>query len=63
MELFRQKKTLDILNDFFIRGKNDVTRVSYYPSKTVCPAPVTDYFPRATPESRGIPSEHLSAMH
>ena len=62
MELFRQKKTLDILNDFFIRGKNDVTRVSYYPSKTVCPAPVTDYFPRATPESRGIPSEHLSAM-
>lgn len=62
MELFREKKTLDILNDFFIRGKNDVTRVSYYPSKTVCPPPAADYFPRTTPESRGIPSAHLSAM-
>ena len=62
MELFKQKKTLDLVHDFFIRGKNDVARVSYYPQKTACPAPADDYFPRATPESRGIASEHLSAM-
>ena len=62
MELFRQKKTLDLVHDFFVRGKNDVARVSYYPTKTVCPAPASDYFPRATPESRGLRSAHLSAM-
>lgn len=62
MELFKQKKTLDIIHDFFVRGKNDVARVPYYPSKPFCPSPAANYFPRETPESHGIKSAHLAAM-
>lgn len=62
MDLLQQKRGLDLLYDLFIRGKGDVLRIPYTPSKTAMPEPVADYFPRATPESCGIESDRLRRL-
>ena len=62
MELFPQKKVLDLAYDLFVRGRADVSRVPYTPSKTVICPPAADYFPRAIPEFCGIESDRLTAM-
>ena len=62
MDLLQQKRGIDLLYDLFIRGKGDVLRIPYTPSKTEVPAPVSHYFPRATPESRGIESDRLRRL-
>ncbi len=62
MDLLQQKRGLDLLYDLFIRGKGDVLRIPYTPSKTAMPEPAADYFPRATPESCGIESGRLQDM-
>ena len=63
MDLFQQKRGLDLLYDLLIRGKGgDILRIPYHPSKTVLPEPVEEYYPRATPESRGVESSRLSRM-
>lgn len=62
MDLLQQKRGLDLLYDLFIRGKGDVLRIPYTPSKIAMPEPAPDYFPRATPESCGIESDRLRRM-
>ena len=62
MELRRQKKTLDLAYDFFVRGKSDVSRISHHPYKTVLPAAAENYFPRVLPEAKGISSAHVAAF-
>ncbi len=62
MELFPQKKVLDLAYDLFVRGRADVSRIPYIPSKTVISPPAQDYFPRSTPEFCGVESDRLTAL-
>ena len=62
MDILQQKRGLDLLYNLFIRGKGDVLRIPYTPSKTVVPEPAADYFPRTTPESCGIESARLENL-
>lgn len=64
MDLFKQKKSIDLLYDFFVRGKSDVSRIPYMPSKTRCyeGAGVPNYFPRMRPEEKGVPSSVLTDL-
>ena len=62
MELRRQKKTLDLAYDFFVRGKSDVSRIPHTPYKTTLPAAAENYFPRSTPEAKGVSSAHVAAF-
>ena len=62
MDLFQYKKAFDLLNDFFVRGKADVSRVPYLPSKTAVCGNTENYFPRVASAARGIPAAHLQAM-
>ena len=62
MELRRQKKTLDLAYDFFVRGKSDVSRIPHTPYKTTLPAVAENYFPRSTPEAKGVSSAHVAAF-
>lgn len=62
MDILQQKRGLDLLYDLFIRGKSDVLRIPYTPSKTEMPEPASDYFPRATPESCGVESDRLRRL-
>jgi len=64
MDLFQQKKTLDLLYDFFVRGKTNPSRIPYVPSKcyTYEGDGVPLFFPRLTPEEKGVPSETVTAL-
>ena len=64
MDILQQKKTLDLLYDFFVRGKTDPSRIPYIPAKcrTCGGEGVADFFPRATPEEKGVPSELITAL-
>lgn len=62
MDLMQQKRGFSLLYDFFVRGASDVRQIPYLPSKTACPARVDNYFPRVTPESRGVESARILAM-
>ncbi len=62
MDLSRHKKTLSFVYDFFVRGECDVSPVPYLPSKTECGTPAPLYFPRTSPEAKGIPSARLISM-
>jgi CubicO group peptidase (beta-lactamase class C family) len=62
MDLGQQKRGFTLLYDLFVRGASDVRQIPYLPAKTVCPPRADNYFPRATPESRGIESARVQAM-
>ena len=62
MDIMQQRKAFSLVHDLFVRGLPSVSRIPYLPSKTVCCEYADNYFPRATPESRGISSERIAAM-
>lgn len=64
MDIFQHKKTLDLLYDFFVRGKTNPSRIPYVPGKCVAYRGdgVPDFFPRVSPEEKGIPSEVITAL-
>ncbi len=62
MDFFGQKKVLDLAYDLFVRGKSNVTRIPYTPAKKAVLPPTDDYFPRMTPESRGIDSRRVTSF-
>lgn len=62
MDLGQQKRGFTLLYDLFVRGSSDVRQIPYLPAKTACPARADNFFPRATPESRGVESARLQAM-
>lgn len=62
MDIMQQKKVFSLVHDLFVRGLPSISRIPYLPSKTVCCEPADNFFPRATPESRGISSRRISEM-
>lgn len=62
MDILQQKKSLDMLYDYFVRGKSDPSRIPYVPQKTAVPHRVRRTLPRATPEEKGIPSDRITAL-
>ena len=64
MDILQQKKTFDLLYDFFVRGKNDPSRIPYVPGKSWCydGKGVPNFFPRVAPEDKGVSSEELAAF-
>lgn len=64
MDIFQQKKVLDLLYDFFVRGKTNPSRVPYIPGKCTPYEGdgAVDFFPRTTPEEKGIASERVTAL-
>lgn len=64
MDIFQHKKTLDLLYDFFVRGKTNPSRIPYVPGKCVPYEGdgVPNFFPRLTPEEKGVPSETVTAL-
>ncbi len=62
MDIMQQKKAFTLMYDLFVRGLPNVSRIPYLPSKTVCGDLADNYFPRVSPESRGIPSARIAEM-
>jgi len=59
-----QFAAVELLWDILNGKTKEVSKVTYFPQKPDMPqdAKINQPFPRATPESQGIPSERLSAM-
>ncbi len=62
MDIIQQKKSFSLVYDLFVRGLPSVSRIPYLPSKTACCEYADNFFPRATPESRGISSNRIADM-